>query len=139
MIRETTESIVVHCSATPPKMDIGAREIDHWHKRRGWLGIGYHAVIRRDGTVEFGRHFDETGAHAKNFNKKSVGVCLIGGVDENETPEDNFTPEQWESLRLVVQMLAAAYPQATVIGHRDISKKACPSFDVNEWLNQMNG
>lgn len=139
MLRETTDKLVVHCSATTPDMDIGAQEIDHWHKRRGWLGIGYHAIIRRDGSIEFGRHFNESGAHAKDYNKSSVGVCLIGGVNSDNDPEDNFTPDQMESLKVILDVLIRAYPNAEIIGHNEISNKACPSFDVKEWLNQMNG
>ena len=60
--------LVVHCAATPPEMDIGAKEIDLWHRQRGWSGIGYHFVIRRDGRVEAGRPLDRPGAHAQGFN-----------------------------------------------------------------------
>lgn len=139
MLREATDLIVVHCSATKPDMDIGVTEIDHWHKRRGWLGIGYHAVIRRDGTLEWGRHPSESGAHAKGHNKNSIAICLIGGVDENNDPEDNFTQSQMQSLEAILDVYQRAYPDADIVGHRDLSDKACPSFDVKEWLNQMNG
>ena len=45
MAREQTKYIVIHCSATKPSMDIGAKEIDRWHRERGWLKIGYGKVI----------------------------------------------------------------------------------------------
>lgn len=147
-MRRKTDFIVVHCSATPPQSDIGADEIDQWHKDRGWAGIGYHAVVRRDGQIEFGRHFDETGAHVKGQNFRSVGVCIVGGVDYNGTPENNFTAKQFVSLRVLTEMLQKAYPLAMVVGHRDLSPdldgdgiieehewvKECPSFDVRSWL-----
>ena len=44
--------IIVHCSATRPGLDIGVDEIDRWHRERGFHGVGYHAVIRRNGVVE---------------------------------------------------------------------------------------
>ena len=140
-MRESTEYIVVHCAATKPDMDIGAAEIDKWHKQRGFIGIGYHAVIRRDGSIELGRHFNEPGAHVKGLNRVSVGVCMVGGVDDNNQPEDNFTPEQFASLKAVLQFLTKVYPGAGIIGHRDMADKACPSFDVHEWLEQnpLNG
>ena len=76
--RRETRDIVVHCSATPPKMDIGVREIRTWHIKRGFVDVGYHYVIRRDGSVETGRPHDTQGAHVRSFNKFSVGICLVG-------------------------------------------------------------
>ena len=145
-MRRRTDYIVIHCSATPPGSDIGVDEIDRWHRERGWNGIGYHAVIRRDGQIEFGRHFDEVGAHVRGQNFRSVGVCLVGGVDSEGKPQNNYTDEQFESLGSVVDMLKRAYPFAEVLGHRDLSPdtngdgiieswewmKDCPSFDVRE-------
>jgi N-acetyl-anhydromuramyl-L-alanine amidase AmpD len=129
--------IVVHCAATPPKADIGVKEITRWHRERGFLAIGYHWVIRRDGTVEPGRREDLIGAHAVQVNDRSVGVCLVGGVDAKGNPEDNFTPDQMVALKGLLDSLAVRYPGAEVLGHRDIPgvAKACPSFDVRAWLN----
>jgi N-acetyl-anhydromuramyl-L-alanine amidase AmpD len=152
-MRHRTDSIVIHCSATAPDSDIGVDEIDSWHKARGWSGVGYHAVIRRDGQVEFGRHFDEPGAHVQGQNFRSVGVCLVGGVNEEGEAEENFTEEQMESLEYTVRFLRLAYPDATVLGHRDLSDdvdgdgvveewewvKDCPCFDVRGWWNSIYG
>lgn len=148
-MRRRTDYIVVHCSATPPSSDIGADEIDDWHRAKGWSSIAYHAVIRRDGEIEFGRHFDEVGAHVQGQNYRSVGVCLVGGVDEGGNAEDNFTTEQLKSLTAIVATLERAYPGAEVLGHRDLSPdqngdgvidqnewvKDCPCFDVRLWRN----
>jgi len=134
----TPEMIVVHCSATKPSMDIGAKDIDSWHRKRGWFAIGYHYVIRRDGTVEKGRPDDRPGAHARGYNSTSLGVCLVGGVNDKGKPEDNFTEEQFRSLWHVLFNLVGNYRTiTTVLGHRDLPKvhKACPSFDVAEWLS----
>lgn len=133
--RTQTNLIVVHCSATPPSMDIGVKEIDQWHKDRGWAGVGYHDVIRLDGTVEFGRQVNEIGAHVKNHNHESVGVCLVGGVDVDHKPANTFTPAQFASLMRMLRFYKALFPEAKIVGHRDLdSGKACPSFDVTEWL-----
>jgi len=147
MTRRQTKYIVVHCSATNPINDIGADEIDQWHRQRGWNGIGYHAVIRRGGLVEFGRHFNDPGAHVKGHNFQSVGVCVVGGIDAGGNSEDNFTDAQYTSLYDVLRMLKQAYPAAEVLGHRDLSPdvdgdgvveehewlKDCPCFDVRSW------
>jgi len=133
--RGFTDHIVVHCSATRPSQDIGVRDIRLWHKQQGWLDVGYHFIIRRDGTVETGRPSDVVGSHVKNHNSNSVGVCMVGGVDDKLKPENNFTAEQWAALNQVVAKLEALYPMATIKGHNDFDKgKACPSFNVAEWL-----
>ena len=140
--------IVVHCSATKTNFDIGKHDIDIWHKRRGWSGIGYHYVIRRDGTIEPGRPLDQIGAHAYGYNKVSWGVCLVGGLDKDGKAEDNFTAEQYHALEDILNELYEKAPQAQIVGHRDLSpdidgdgviekwewKKECPCFDVAEFI-----
>ena len=133
--RKRTALLIVHCAATKPSMDIGAIEIDRWHRSRGWAGNGYHYVIRRDGTLEPGRDPRSIGAHAKGHNAESVGICMVGGVDDNGEPEDNFSISQYVCLKeLLVELHDLSYPTATVIGHNEVSSKACPSFDVQAWL-----
>lgn len=134
--------IVLHCSATPAHHDIGVKEIDRWHRQRGFTSIGYHFVIRRSGGIEKGREVGTIGAHAKGFNRDSIGICLVGGVNANDLAlaEDNFTPEQWAYLRALLRTLTAPgmYPKAGIVGHRDLPgvHKACPAFDVATWLKE---
>ncbi|AUE23196.1 lysozyme [Pseudomonas phage Pf1 ERZ-2017] len=133
--RPATDYIVIHCAATKVSMDIGVREINQWHVQQGWLGIGYHFVIRRNGTVENGRPHDVIGSHVKNYNSRALGICLAGGIDDNGKPQNNFTPEQFASLKLLLVAYKRQYPQAQIVGHHDLdSGKACPSFKVSEWL-----
>jgi len=75
----------------------------------------------------------------------------IGGVDANGKPIDNRTDAQKETLLYMVKRWAAKYPAAKIMGHRDFSRdlnrdgilqpgewsKACPSFDVKEWCEQV--
>ena len=132
--RKRTDYIVIHCSATPPTMDIGAETIRGWHRARGWGDIGYHYVLRRNGVAEAGRPFDEVGAHAQGHNHNSVAICYVGGVDAQGNPEDNRTDNQKDGLRALVAMCRMLYPDAEVLGHRDLPgvAKACPSFDAKE-------
>lgn len=134
--RQNTSVIFIHCSATKPSMDIGANEIRKWHKERGWSDIGYHFVIKRDGTIEDGRPVYAVGAHVQGWNSRSVGVCLVGGVSEKNANqhEANFTPEQMESLRGLLDKLKVKYPSAAIMAHHDVAPKACPSFDLKLWL-----
>ena len=148
-MRRKTNYIVVHCSATKVSSDIGVDEIRDWHvNKNGWSDIGYHAVIRRDGEIEFGRHFDVSGAHVSGQNYQSVGICMVGGLDADGEPENNFTEAQFASLRSLLLVMTLAYPGAEILGHRDLSPdldgdgvverhewvKDCPCFDVKEWL-----
>ena len=132
--RNKTDYIVVHCAATNPSMDIGADTIRDWHVNgNGWRDIGYHLVIRRDGSVEKGRDINDSGALAAGYNSKSIGLCLVGGMAEDNSAEDNFTAQQWTSLLATVKELEVDFPNAKVIGHNEISEKECPSFDVQKW------
>lgn len=132
--------LVVHCADTYARMDIGAEKIKQWHvEERGWDDIGYHKVIRRDGTVEDGRSQEYAGAHAAGFNSKSYAVCLIGGKGDDNEAENNFTSDQMESLVTVLSAWKVMSPDAEVVGHRDLPdvSKACPSFDVVQWWKEQ--
>ncbi|MFF7707792.1 N-acetylmuramoyl-L-alanine amidase [Pseudomonas sp. NPDC007930] len=146
--RRRTTLLVVHCSATGPDSDIGCQDITAWHLKRGWAAVGYHYVIRRDGTLEAGRPEGSIGAHVAGHNATSIGVCLVGGLDAAGQPACNYTEAQMASLRRVLGELHGRYPAARIVGHRDLSPdgngdgvispneylKACPCFDVGEWL-----
>ena len=136
-MREETKYIVIHCSQTRPSQNIGAKDIDRWHREQGWLKIGYATVIKRDGTIEQGREDDEVQAAVKGYNHTSFNLCVIGGAKEEDwkQPDDNFTGEQWESLKKELTRLVIKYPDAKIVGHRDLDdKKFCPSFDVRKYL-----
>lgn len=139
--RDKTDFIAIHCSATTDKMNIGAADIDKWHRKQGWACIGYHYVIRRDGTVEEGRDETVVGAHVQGFNSNSIGICMAGGVDANDISKavNNFTEAQFKSLKQLLVDLKVRYPKAKIQGHRDFPdvKKACPSFDVKAWLKTV--
>lgn len=132
-------TIIIHCAATKPTMDIGAKEIEQWHRARGFFGIGYHYVIRRDGTIETGRPLEKAGAHAEGHNADSIGICMAGGIDNKGKPQNNFTDAQWASLKSLTLGLVHQYKGLRIIGHNEVSNKACPSFSVPKWLkNNMD-
>lgn len=133
--RTTTENIVVHGAYTPPDMDIGAKEIDRWHRERGFLMIGYHKVIRRDGTIEDGRPEHLMGAGVSGYNDVSYHIVLVGGKAEEGGWETNYTGAQFDSLRSLIRQKLIQYPDSTLMGHTDFPRhtKKCPGFDVNQW------
>ena len=128
----TINKIIIHCSATKEGNNVTASTIDQWHKDRGWRGIGYHYVVALDGTIEYGRSIYDTGAHVKNHNEGSIGICYIGGLGSSMEQKDTRTPEQKESLLLLLKTLKKMHPEATIHGHNEFSAKACPCFNANE-------
>lgn len=146
--RSTTELIVIHSSATKADLDIGVREIDQWHRKRGFVKVGYHFVIRRNGVIENGRDIGDVGAHAVGHNSTSIGICLVGGLDPNGKAANNYSRDQWTALKSLLTNLGNRYPTARIVGHRDLSPdkngngiiepserlKECPCFDVSDWL-----
>ena len=149
---KTIDAIIIHCSATRAEQDLRAKDIDRMHKQRGFSQIGYNFVIDLDGTVENGRPLSIDGAHCNtkgfsgiSYNKHSIGICYIGGLDRNGRPADTRTEAQREALVRLVEDLRLVFPSLQqVIGHRDTSPdlngdgiispneyiKSCPCFDV---------
>lgn len=136
---KTVDKVIVHAADTPSDMDIGAEEIRRWHvEGNGWSGIGYHYIIRRDGTIELGRDLDgdgdvgeHMGAHVYGHNRGTLGVCMVGGK-----PGCNYTAAQWKSLEWLVRDILGRHELAAtdVYGHNDFdSSKGCPMFDARAW------
>ena len=100
--RETTDTIVIHCTQTPPGMDVDVDKVTQWHKERGFDTIGYHYLIKRDGTLQVGRDENVVGAHAVAVNGTSVGIALAGGGTSSMGWENNFTPVQFETLKSIL-------------------------------------
>ena len=147
------DAIMIHCSATRAGQDVRASDIDKWHKERGFKMIGYHFVIDLDGTVEIGRPLTMDGAHCntagtsgKSYNKHSIGICIVGGLDENGNPADTRTDAQKLSCANLIAQLEMEYNIVDVLGHRDASPdlngdgqitknewiKMCPCFSVRD-------
>ena len=148
---KTIDAIIIHCSATRAGQDLRAKDIDRMHKQRGFNQIGYNFVIDLDGMVENGRPLSIDGAHCNtkgfsesSYNRHSVGICYIGGLDANGKPADTRTPAQKASLCQLVSKLCREYPIIEVLGHRDTSPdlndngivepsewiKSCPCFNA---------
>lgn len=126
--------IIIHCSATKAGRDFHAKDIDKWHRERGFDEIGYNVVVDLDGKVEKGRDISKPGAHCKGHNSDSIGICYIGGLDEDGKPADTRTELQKAALARLVAGYKRRFPNAKVVGHRDMPNvhKACPCFDAKE-------
>ena len=104
----------------------------------GWAGIGYHYVVRKDGTIELGRPVETVGAHAQGANWNSVGIHVSGNFELADP-----TDVQVESLAYLVGWLCERYgltPTAqTVVGHRDLMVTACPGRNLYDKLQTIRG
>jgi len=133
--------IVLHYSATYADQDLDIRDIDRMHRARGWKGVGYHYVIKRDGMIERGRKESEIGAHVGGQNTGKIGICLIGGLDRAKGPKvgvDNRTDAQKQSAASLIRELVERYPNAKVVGHRDLAATLCPAYDAAAWWASVN-
>ena len=134
----TITLVIVHCSAVRPSQTSSAAQIDKMHRERGMKSIGYHYVVRRDGTLEMGREEGETGSHCKDHNRHSIGVCYEGGLDSNGNPCDTRTAEQTVALYELLKELHERYPRALICGHHTFNpQKACPCFDVEREYREL--
>lgn len=125
------ERVILHCSATREGQDVTADTIRSWHLGRGWSDIGYHYVIRLDGTIENGRPITRQGAHARGHNKDSVGICYVGGLDASGHPKNTLTEEQRRSVKRLCRALVLVLNKPISLhGHREFAAKACPSFEI---------
>jgi len=128
------QKIIIHCAATIEGKFYNAKDIDKWHLQKGWSGIGYHYVILIDGTIEKGRAIERIGAHTKGHNSTSIGICYIGGLGVDRKAKDTRTDKQIASMLGLLDKLKNDYPGATIHGHNEFANKACPSFNVSEWI-----
>lgn len=125
--------LVVHISDSPKDRGDTAEDIHRWHQERGWSGIGYNAVITGAAELEQGRPDYWQGAHVRDFdqngegdNSDSLGICIITDTAPDE--------DQLRTLEGWIQLKLTDYPNAEVVGHRDLdSRKTCPNMDIPEW------
>ena len=131
---DSVRFLIVHCSATRCDQDYTAEQMLRDHRKRGFRTIGYHFYIRKDGTLTQHRRLLEVGAHARGFNRCSIGICYEGGLDASGCPADTRTPAQKQRMMELLWKLRRLFPDAQVAGHRDLPgvKKDCPCFDVIE-------
>ena len=131
--------LVLHCSSTRVSQQVTVEDIDRWHRDKGSASCGYHWIVLQDGTIQAGRAEQYAGAHVKGYNQHAIGVCYIGGVDENGKYADTRTPAQKAALWHLFKNLKESYPQAMIIGHRDFPNvhKACPCLDAKKEYDDL--
>ena len=135
--RQSTNKIILHCSATREDQDVSISRIREWHLHRGWHDIGYHYVIDIHGGIHVGRDIHKYGAHCRGQNHDSIGICYVGGLDSDGEPHDTMTRNQSASFYELVVRLRAIFGEMPIFGHNEFSDKACPSFDVEDKFGEF--
>ena len=141
MPAESVHYLVVHCSATLETQDYPVERLRRDHLARGFIDIGYHYYIRRNGTVSRHRRLNEVGAHCRPFNRCSIGICYEGGLDSQGNPKDTRTVAQRSALERLLMELKKQFPQALIRGHnemRSATPKACPCFFPSKEYAHLN-
>ena len=123
--------IAIHCSATPQTTTVESIN-SYWKRILGWRAPGYHFIIKANGDIIQLLPIEQISNGVAGFNKNTINICYIGGVDKNNKPIDNRTKEQKASLIKIIKEMKALFPTAIVKGHYQFPnvKKACPSFDA---------
>lgn len=145
------EYLIIHCTATPEGREVSKEDIIRWHTApkskggRGWSQVGYSELIHLDGTIEELVPYNDddivdswevtNGALGMNF--KSRHIVYVGGCDKNMKPKDTRTQAQKDALEMYVKAHTTLHPNWKIAGHNHFARKACPSFDVEKWLESI--
>jgi len=142
ILRGPTHLLILHhtgsvqADGTPIDQDLSAVEIDAEHKAQGWIGIGYHYVGRKDGSVERGRPRDAIGAQCEDHNFESIGYHVCGTFMADVHPTD----AQVESACNTLADLCDIYrldPAEAIIGHRDENATDCPGDNLYNLIPEI--
>jgi N-acetylmuramoyl-L-alanine amidase len=151
--RSRTDAIIIHCTATRANQPFDVSSIRQMHLARGFSDIGYHFLIGLEGEKWEGRKpINSRGAHVANFNGTTLGVAYVGGLNNSTgIPEDTRNEKQKKALEVTLRTLVKKYPNAVILGHRDLSPdldhdglieknewlKECPCFDAGAWAKSL--
>lgn len=133
----TINKLIIHCTATKASQPVTVEDITRWHRQRGFRTIGYHFLIDINGHIHLGRPLAEAGAHCRGHNAHSIGVAYAGGIGANGKPENTLTLAQAAALNQIIQSMKLKFPGITIHGHNEFANKACPCFDVQEYLKKV--
>ena len=140
MSPDSVSYLIIHCSATRESQDYTPEQLKHDHLQRGFIDVGYHFYIRKDGTTTQHRRLNEVGAHCRPFNRCSIGICYEGGLDAKGKPKDTRTLKQRASLIGLLLDLHRQFPKAVIRGHNEMpgaSPRECPCFRPSTELSQL--
>lgn len=135
-ITRNIKRVVFHCTATSQKATVSGI-MNYWRNNLGWKSPGYHIMVRPDGKWTQLLDFNKVSNGVKGINSTTINISYIGGIDDSGKALDNRTPEQKEILEAIYLSLEKKLPNVTFHGHYEFSSKACPSFNVEEWIKSI--
>tara|TARA_R110002051_G_C8723803_1_gene497052 strand:+ start:1705 stop:2118 length:414 start_codon:yes stop_codon:yes gene_type:complete len=128
----TLSKVIIHCSDTRINQSFSVDACRKCHvEENRWSDIGYHYYIELDGTLHKGRNLEYVGSHCYGHNSSSIGICLEGGKNSDDTPWSKPLQAQLYSIKMLIGFLKTTFPRLTIHGHYEFSDKTCPNFDVN--------
>ena len=136
---------MIHCSDTPASFDVTPEHLHKWHiEENNWSRLGYSLLVKRNAKLNILIPFDrddvidswEISNGARGWNGRTKHLCWAGGRGAGGA-EDNRTHEQKLVMEATVKMLVMLCPDIKLIGHNQVSKKYCPSFNVPEWAESV--
>ncbi len=137
-VRRKTDMVVIHHTGNPTDDDMSAQRINSAHKGQGWCAIGYHYVIRKDGTVEQGRPHWTVGAHAYGENSHTIGIHVCGNFDFVEP-----TTAQIESLAMLLSGVCKDYglpiDKKHIVAHKNLMATDCCGENLYNKLDIVRG
>lgn len=130
--RSKTDGVVIHHVGGSGK-NINSQTIHRWHLSNGWAGIGYHYIIRKDGTIERGRPLETIGAHCYSQNEHTIGICVVGNFELSKP-----TYEQCKATEQLIGAVCGMYGiipnEETIVGHKYYNKTLCPGTYLQKWI-----
>ena len=130
----TINRIFVHCTATSQSISI--RRIQQSWRNMGWKSPGFHYIIEADGRITQLLDESRCANGVKGYNANSIHVAYIGGIEHISgkwKPVDTRTDAQKASLISLLRELRRRYPDAKILGHRDISPDKNGNGKVDAW------
>ena len=127
--RSTTDEVILHHAEASSAT---VWDINDWHLSNGWVGIGYHYYIRKDGSIYRGRPEWAVGAHATGHNDRSIGICCEGAYMTETMPA-----AQLASLKALLRDIMGRYGKMPLKRHRDVNATSCPG-DNFPWAEAQN-
>ena len=140
--------MVIHCTATPEGREVTSSDIRRWHTSappvgRGWKTVGYTDMVHLDGRIErLVKNNDDRNVDAWEITNGVEGknticrhIVYVGGLDKKgQKAKDTRTSAQMDALEKFVKDFHSKLPGVKIVGHNYFAPKACPSFDVTQWL-----
>jgi N-acetylmuramoyl-L-alanine amidase len=135
-ITRNIKRLVFHCTATSQKATVSAI-VNYWKNTLGWRSPGYHIIVRPDGTWNQLLDFNRVSNGVRGINSTTINISYIGGVDRNGKALDNRTKKQKDVYETIYRAFKHKLPRITFHGHNEFSSKACPSFNVKNWIKSL--